>query len=293
MSNAPTKRSEPSYRALRQKQIEMLNQESQRFLAIDAEKSLLLATDALNHSLALQDAQAEAKSRLNIAYACFRLCKYEEALSHVKQAHEIWSQLGDSEKERETLHCLGNIYTMMSNYALAKEYYRQALALAKKVQDKRAEARALTNLGSLSEKEGNFIDALHFSKESLRLLRDIGDKNAEAATLRNIGVMYEKLSDYSTALSYYRQSLALREEIGDERGIARCLNSIGVVYYRQINRAAAIEAFEKCLAIFRHIGDRHNETATLSYSTQASHSAEKSKTDAAKPLHSPKSASCI
>lgn len=265
MPNAPTKRGEPRHQALLQKRIETLNQEAEKFYAIDTEKSLLLATDALTISLSIQDAQAEAKSRLNIGYACFRLCKFDDALAHVQQAREIWSKIGDTEGEREALHCLGSIYAMTSNYPLAKRHYEQALGIAKQVQDKRAEARALTNLGTLSEKEGNFADALHFCKESLKLLREIGDKNAEAATLRNIGVMHEKLSDYSTALSYYRQSLALREEIGDERGIARCLNSIGVVYYRQINRAAAIEAFEKCLAIFRRLGDRYDEAMTLSY----------------------------
>ncbi len=266
MPNAPTRKSEQSRSIASQRErLATLNREAERFTRVDVQKGLALANEALTISRMLNDIEAEAKSRLNIAYACFRLFKYDEALSHVKQAHKIWSQLGNSEKERETLHCLGNIYTMTSNYALAKEHYNNALTLSRTLKDKRAEACALTNLGSLSEKEGNFIDALHFSKESLKLLRDIGDKNAEAATLRNIGVMYEKLSDYSTALSYYRQSLALREEINDQRGIARCLNSIGIVYYRQINRAAAIEAFEKCLAIFRHIGDRYDEAMTLSY----------------------------
>jgi len=38
------------------------------------------------------------------------------------------------------MHCLGNIYTMTSNYTLAKQYYNQAISLAKKVQDNCAEA---------------------------------------------------------------------------------------------------------------------------------------------------------
>jgi tetratricopeptide (TPR) repeat protein len=187
MPNAPTKHTKRQDYALIKERIESLNRDSEKFLTIDTEKSLSLATDALNLSLAIQEAQAEARSRLNIGYACFRLCKYSEALAHVQQAQQIWSQIGDLEAERKAMHCLGNIYTMTSNYTLAKQYYNQAISLAKKVQDNCAEARALTNLGSLAEKEGNYIDALYLIEEAetqtemkLRLL-DIKEQIAVGA----------------------------------------------------------------------------------------------------------------
>jgi hypothetical protein len=75
MPNAPTKHTKRQDYALIKERIESLNRDSEKFLTIDTEKSLSLATDALNLSLAIQEAQAEARSRLNIGYACFRLCK--------------------------------------------------------------------------------------------------------------------------------------------------------------------------------------------------------------------------
>jgi len=209
------------------------------------------------------DKQKQANSLLGSGFINDRLGEKSIALKNYNAALPLFRTLEDKRSEAITLSNIGAIYSDLGKKQKALEYHNQSLLLSLAIGDKRQEARTLNNIGVVYSDLGEKQKALGYYNQSLLLRRAVGDKDGEATTLSNIGLVYDSLGEKQKALEYYNQSLPLSRVVGDRAQEAVTLNNIGSVYNSLGENRKALEYYNQALLLSRTVGDKSNEANTL------------------------------
>ncbi|PZV09778.1 MAG: hypothetical protein DCF32_01615 [Leptolyngbya sp.] len=209
------------------------------------------------------NANRESNTLTFLGLANRRLSNYPQALDHYKESLTISQRLGDRADEANTLNNIGIVNQLLGDYPEALDYYEQSLAIKRELGDRASEAKILNNIGDVNRLLGDYPEALDYYEQSLAIKRELGDRAGEANTLNNIGIVNKSLGDYPEALNNYEQSLAIKRELGDRAGEANALNNIGVMNKSLGDYPEALDYYEQSLAITRELGDRASEARIL------------------------------
>jgi tetratricopeptide (TPR) repeat protein len=108
------------------------------------------------------------------ARALYRLAKYDEALTKLKEGLEILDNANISHENPTYMRCqfhIANVYVFKSEYDRALELYTNLLNVQRKIlhEDHQHIADTLSGLSWLNGKRGNIAEALKFNIEALRI----------------------------------------------------------------------------------------------------------------------------
>ncbi|MGJ3251933.1 MAG: CHAT domain-containing protein [Elainellaceae cyanobacterium] len=209
------------------------------------------------------DRKAEADALFNGSIQFWQRGDYQQALSMLQQALEIYREIGDRRGEGATLTGIGAVYRNLGQYSQALDYYQQALEINIETGDRQGEGTTLNNIGVVYDSLGQYQQALDYYQQALAIRTDIGDRRGEGVTLNNIGAVYDNLGQYQQALDYYQQALAITTVIGDRSDEGNILDNIGQVYHNLGQYQQALDYYQQALAIRTDIGDRRGEGTTL------------------------------
>ncbi|MCF8381760.1 MAG: tetratricopeptide repeat protein [Bacteroidales bacterium] len=227
-------------------------------------RSLQLATEALDIGLKLNNITELANSYSTIGLVNFYLGKYAEALKSWESALALQEKLGNQKEIGIMLTNIGVIYKNWGDFQKATEYYQKNLDIQVIQGDTLQIARALSNMGNIYFYVGvDYKKALDFYKQSLEYFT-IGNWPVDKAnTYNNIGLVYRELRDYGEALVNFRNALRIFETINYKPGIAASQNHMGNIYLEGGNYEDALKYSQNALKINREIGNRKEIASNL------------------------------
>jgi DNA-binding SARP family transcriptional activator/tetratricopeptide (TPR) repeat protein len=166
-------------------------------------------------------------------------------------------RLGDALALAHTHYLLGNAQGHMGDYDTAGSNVRQALDLFRELGDRANEGMVLNGLASMLEKQERYPEALAVALDALRMLKAAGHWWTQANLENGVGWLYAHLGQYDQALTHCQRALALHRDSGHRGGTADTLDSIGYVYLHlgdiaqaKVHYAKAIEAYREISAPF-------------------------------------------
>src|SRR5262249_6225316 len=143
----------------------------------------------------------------------------DDAQTHLLEAAELFSRLGEHEKELLTLTSLARLYER------SVDGYEKYLAIWERIR---------------------------------KLHRERNEPVAGNAPLKKMAGQAREAGDQDSALRYYQESLDLAAEKGDPADEGDLLNTMGIIEWERGNYTLALEHFERARRIFEELNDRHH-----------------------------------
>eukprot|EP00004_Rigifila_ramosa_P000388 TRINITY_DN10423_c0_g1_i1.p2 TRINITY_DN10423_c0_g1~~TRINITY_DN10423_c0_g1_i1.p2 ORF type:complete len:335 (-),score=67.75 TRINITY_DN10423_c0_g1_i1:96-1100(-) len=173
-------------------------------------------------------------------------CKhYEEALSHLEKAFQIWNQNSSSNTTKQGEH-------------IATLYNRMGLALVN---------------------QNRFEEAVKKHQEAIKILEQLIALEGEVRALRlarprllnGLGYALFRAENYPDAMKCHTEALELRKELyGDDHpDVAQSINDLAIIYMKQGNLRLAEEEHRKALSIRQRRLGKDHVVVTISLSNLA------------------------
>ncbi len=185
------------------------------------------------------------------------------AVEHYREAHRLWSSLGNQAGQAAALDRIGRTYQRSGELERARAAYEQALDHFVLLGDLRSHAGLLLRLGQIYRRIGDSKSAVATYRKALELSRRAGDRSRQAHSLNNLALVIKSLGKFHQALDAYENALALWRELDETAQQARTLNNIGELYLALGSPQQALDAFLEVLPLRRQVGNRRGEAITL------------------------------
>jgi tetratricopeptide (TPR) repeat protein len=185
-----------------------------------------------------------------------RLGEYDQAMAHLRTAHELFTAASDQRGIAGALDDIGQIHWMRGAYAQALGFHRQALAIRRALGDQRSIALSLANIGRVHHETGAFKAATRQFREALELRRGIDDKQGVVQSLCDLGGVYAADSAYPAALELFEEARSTAAGIGDRLALGEVLSRLGDCLAAQGRATEAIEVLMEGVSVASDIGHR-------------------------------------
>jgi DNA-binding SARP family transcriptional activator/tetratricopeptide (TPR) repeat protein len=172
-------------------------------------------------------------------------------------------RLGDTVAQAHTHYLLGNAQAHTGDYDKAGPNVRQALDMFRELGDRANEGMVLNGLAAMLEKQERYPEALAVALDALRMLKAAGHWWTQANLENGVGWLYAHLGQYDQALAHCQRALSLHRDSGHRGGTADTLDSLGYVYLHLGNTAQAKAHYEKAVEAYREIGSPFGEGNSL------------------------------
>jgi DNA-binding SARP family transcriptional activator len=172
-------------------------------------------------------------------------------------------RLGDKRALAHTHYELAHAQSLLNNYEGADPHMREALELFRDLGDRAGEAVVLHGLSIMLEGQGRYGEALTHVLDALRMVKAIGHWWTQAALENAAGWHYAHLDQYPQALAHCQRALGLHRESGFRGGVADTLDSLGYIYLQLGDLGQARSHYDQALEGFRDIGDPYGEAFSL------------------------------
>ena len=142
-------------------------------------------------------------------------------------ALEASRELGDRDKEAQTLINLGNVYSLASQWEKANQCYQQSLGIFNELSDRPGTAKTLSNLGNVYFQQQQHQNARDCYQQSLSMFQELGDRYREGQTLANMGIFYAQDHQPAQAILLWQDSLTkLHPNLPKFQRVAEWLQSL-------------------------------------------------------------------
>ena len=241
-------------------------------------------TEALNISLANDDATAKVTSYRNIGRDLKSLGKIEEAIQKTVLAKQIavnenltqefasvnnslgilYRVNGEFEKSLELLNEAlnqtknkkllaliymnkGNSLSELMRLDEAADCYFAGLKINESLQDEKGKLQSYNNLSVLFKKAKQYDKAISYAKQSLEISKKNNLKNSIAISYDNLANIYDLSGKRDSIIWYRKQAINLFENLNDEKNAARCYHNLGHYYLLHDNFNESKKYLDKAL----------------------------------------------
>ncbi len=187
----------------------------------------------------------------------------ERAEKLIRECQALFRQIGNRAGIAASLHLLGNVALMQSDYAVALDNYVEALALYRQEGNLLSQASVLMNMGLIAKDQGDYQRSMTLYEESRALHEQLGNRRGIATALTHLSIAAYWMGNYALAASVTEQALALHREAGNRMDEAYALDTLGMAKYKQGDLAGAILLMQECLAIMQEVGDKSGMAMAL------------------------------
>jgi DNA-binding SARP family transcriptional activator/tetratricopeptide (TPR) repeat protein len=192
----------------------------------------------------------QARVHWELGLICIRLRRYDDALSHLSRALDMYRRLGNRAGQAYCHLGLALMFDQQDHDEQeAIQHAELALELYRTSADRAGQARALNAAGWYSTKSGDPQRALAYCLEALDIHRVVGSRRGEAATLDSIGYAHHQLGHYPQAIASYQSALVMLKRLADSDAEALVLTHLGDSHRAAGDLQAARSAWQKAMAI--------------------------------------------
>lgn len=229
---------------------------------LDAERAVLVA--AVEQATTLSPGRAWRLARALATYLD-RRGHWDDLAAVQRLAVSAASRDGQPRAQAVAHRSLARAYIRLRRMEQAQAELRQAGELYRQVGDLTGQSRVELDLSLMWERQGGPAQALEHARRGLGILQAAGDAHGVARARNAVGWCHARLGEHAAALEHCRAALAGLEELGDRSGIASTLDSIGYAHHHRGEHDRAVEAYRQALGIYRDLGDAHLEGLVLSH----------------------------
>lgn len=245
------------------KQINHLNNLSQKLQRINPLDSLQLSKKAYNIALKKDYKREEAISLLTMGKNNWILGNFQIAVDNLLESLEISKDLNIINCEIEAITALGNVNFTQENYNKALEYYIEALKLSKSTNYQHKQADILNNIGEIHKELRDYSTALDYYLKSKELYEKINEESSLSTALLNIGHTYCLLGQYDIAKEYIYSSIHICKDNNDKIGLCEGLHIMAKFYIGLNNKNECLKYLHEALKISENIGDKISQIRIL------------------------------
>lgn len=202
------------------------------------------------------DVFGQATAHLWLARANTGLARFDEALHHLGQSHELFGELDDLSSQANVHRTFGWALETRGadgDVEAALEHSYQALKLTQELGERSTQATALNAVGWGHALLGQYSEALERCTQALALLEELGEVYGQADTWDSIGYAHHHLGHYDQAAAAYERAIALYEQLGVDIRIAATGQRLGDTHVAAGDLTAARAAWTGALAMFEHL----------------------------------------
>jgi DNA-binding SARP family transcriptional activator/transcriptional regulator with XRE-family HTH domain len=221
------------------------------------EWSIVLAT-ALAAAQRQGDIAGQARVHWELGFIRTRLGRYDDALSHLSRALDMYRQLGNKAGQANSHLGLALLFDQQKHEAEAVRHAERALDLYRAAKYRAGQASALNAAGWYSTKLGQHQRALAYCQQALDLHRELGSRPGEAGTLDSIGYAHHHLGHYAQAIACYQSALGMLRKLADCDAEAVVLSHLGDAQYATGHPVQARDSWRQALTI---LDDSHDPGA--------------------------------
>jgi tetratricopeptide (TPR) repeat protein len=137
-----------------------------------------------------------------------------EAVGVLKQALDIFRDLGIAAGELAARINLGLALQKLGDYPAAVEHHQQALEIAVKTEDPFHTGRTLTNLAGAVFHLGDLDEAAHHAERAVKITRDTGNPIDEGYALETLGQVHAARGQWAMAHQHWHDAHAVLAPTG-------------------------------------------------------------------------------
>lgn len=236
-----------------QSEVNALIQSANHLMSSHADKSILLANQALNISLQEGYKKEEVIALITLSNIYWHKTDINKALEYAENAN-ILAEENNFELQRVDSYLnLGRIYKLLGDFELSADYFFLALTIAEKEQNKKRMSTALSRLGFNYFDLGSYEKALEYYNRSLELSRQINDSISIARELNNMAAAYASLGIYSDFEKVLKEAVNINSENKNNSWLGVNYLNLGSLNAENNRFDSAFYYFDKAETLFMGI----------------------------------------
>jgi len=208
-----------------------------------AQQLALVAADRLG------DHAAQALAHHSLGEALIRLCRWDDAFCHLRDALKLYRRLGDHVGQASCHLNISWIFESREDHRQALSHNRRSLRLFREAGYLTGEAFALNGVGWDNALLGNYQRALSFCSKALELHHKSGNRLGEALTLDSLGYCCHHADRYNEAVAYYQRALRAYADADDRYFRAVTLIHLGETHQANGHHEATLDLWQQALTI--------------------------------------------
>jgi predicted ATPase len=190
--------------------------------AVSWMEEVLAAPEALS-------VEERAQATTVLGLSAFGLGDYERGLPNLRQAYELYRNLGDRLGAAGAQSALGAAIAMTEGPAQGEPMVREALATFRELRNSWAIFYTVLGLGRALMMQGRGGEAVPLLEESVAWARGAGEKIALAISLANLGMARLGADDVSGARSALIEAIELASDLGNRETMVWSLEALAAL----------------------------------------------------------------
>jgi tetratricopeptide (TPR) repeat protein len=220
---------------------------SHRLALKDILRSWLLAREAGQDALELNNISLTAQAGIYAANALWKMGDYANAQNHYLKATEHYTKLNDHNGLSNALCGLGIVHGSLKDYPQALDYFERALLESEAAENHTMKANCTGNIGSVHHYLENYTKAEAYFHKALEIHEYLNDNNGIANILNGLAGVKVYTGKFDQAHEYLDRFLVLQTANENNHGIATGLMNYGILYYKKGDYHQAISYLEKSM----------------------------------------------
>jgi len=216
----------------------------------------------LSDSLIMLGRKAEAEIYAARGYLNAVQYRFEEAVSDIKEASQIYYAIQNTVGLLATVNQLAGVSLSWGHVEDAIRYYKGVKEDAKNIIDKYPDAfvffsvllQSLAGLGDAYSQQGLYQQAEASYNEALSIAEEYNDERGKAAICLNFGLLLAERDRYEEAEKDILSALTIFERFGDWRGMIKCYAALSVVKTAVYDYERALKFVDKSKEIIEQRG---------------------------------------
>ncbi len=197
-----------------------------------------------------------AKAFRSTGLVMMEMSWYDESLSYLMQAQQLYGEIGDSSKQATSLMNIGIVYDCIGNLPMSLSYYYHALKYFQQINDESGIANCKLNIGIVLTKQKKYQQACDCFLASAVIYAKKDNLPYLAASYINLGLAYKNQKNFAMAMHYLDKSYAIYEKLDDRYDICCYHLNMGELMLRMKKPAEAKVHLGKAKKLAEQMGTK-------------------------------------
>ena len=233
----------------------LLNEYAGKMRYLNEDSLLLLANEALEHSIASEFKRGQSEALFRIGDYYSDKGKNEEAINKYNEAWEIAKEINNDKLKLRILNNLSSEYGYKGDIAEALNGYLEGLEIAEATDNKEMLSILNENIASLFASQKDYKHALIYYKKVKKINVELGNELIKAETFSNLASLQADMGELDYAMFNINKAIATFEKNSSPDWLAFAYETKGKVYLKQKKYKWALFWYEQSNLLHKTLND--------------------------------------
>ncbi len=219
-------------------------------------RSLELGKTARELSLDLGDKVELANSYENTGTAYYLLSMYQDALTDLMIARNMFSELGCEPEEADVIRTIGNIFHSINENDRAIDEYYVSLEIAERIGDQLKKAYTLGNIGYVLKKKGELTSSKKHMVKAINIMLRLDDDPGLSDAFNILGTIHLEEGAVESAYKEFLKAYFIASKCNHVRGMANAKMNMGSYFLAKKSKEEALDEYAKALDYASKMGEK-------------------------------------